>query len=54
VDPQTRYQMQEAVGQFAVASGRCLSASGPLGPNGAMQAVRITLVPPVKDLCPGA
>jgi len=54
VDPQTRYQGQESVSQLFITSDACVSAAGPLGPDGALQATRVTVVPPVKGLCPGA
>jgi hypothetical protein len=54
VDPRTRYQRQEPVSQLFITAGACVSAAGPLGPNGALEAARVTVVQPVKGLCPGA
>jgi hypothetical protein len=54
VDPQTRYQRQEPVSQLFITSGACVSAAGPLGTDGALEAARVTVVQPVKGLCPGA
>lgn len=54
VDPKTQYQRQEPVSALAITPGACLSASGPLGPDGAVQAISAKIVPPVKGICPGA
>lgn len=54
VDPATQYQKQDAVSALAITPGACLAASGPLGPDGALQANSARIVPPVKGVCPGA